>query len=135
MIEDIIHKFVHELGEEAQSQIQIKANDIESVEFPCTENDYVKLAVEATLMEDPIEALNAVLEAHAWVMTREDIKEEGGMIVERLLDSSDVLSKQELLDMSTNLWEGSLQWVKEAQNKKLVNMIIGETNGKKESSC
>ena len=49
--------------------------------------------------------------------TEEDIKEEGQIIVKRLLSSSDVLSKQKLLEMSTDLWEGSLQWVKETQNK------------------
>lgn len=114
-IDNIIHEYVIELAEEAQAQIQTKASDIESVEFPCTEDDYVKLAVEATLMEDPIEALNAALGAHAWVMAREYAK------LQPEYNVFDITAGMELWDKAINI-------TKQKQNKKLVKMIIGETN-------
>lgn len=122
MIQDTIHEYVRQLAEEAQAQIQVKAADIEAVEYPCTEDDYVKLAVEATLMEDPIEALNSVLEAHAWVMAREYAK---------LQPDYDVFN----IDAGLKLWDRAISIVKQNQNKKLIGMIIGETNGKSQETC
>ncbi len=129
MIDKIIPRYVKELAEEAQAQIEVKAANIESVEFPCTEDDYVKLAVEATLMKDPIEALTAVLEAHAWVMTRETLKEYGIDTV-RLLLIEPFGANEEILERSCNLWNETKIEIQIKQNHKLVNMIIGETNGK-----
>ena len=115
-IENIIHEYVCDLAEEAQAQIQTNVEDIESVEFPCTEDDYVKLAVEATLMKDPIEALNSALKAHAWVMTREDVKLHPDYNVFDALGG-------------IGLWDRAMNITKQNQNKKLVDMIIGEING------
>ena len=116
MIENIIHEYVRELAEEAQRQIQTDVEDIETSDFPCTEDDYVKLAVEATLMEDPVKALNTVLEAHAWVMSREYAKEQ---------TDYDVFN----IAAGLNLWDRAMTITKQNQNKKLVDMIIGELDG------
>lgn len=116
MIENLIHEYVRQLAEEAQRQIQTDAEDIETVDFPCIENDYVKLAVDATLTEDPVEALNTVLEAHAWVMAREYAKEQADY------DVYDIYGGLEL-------WNRAMTITKQNQNKKLVDMIIGELDG------
>ena len=129
MIENIIHEFVRELAEEAQRQIQTDVNDIKTVDFPCTEDDYVKLAVEATLMEDPVKALCTVLEAHAWVMTREMVKVEGRHIVEDLIRFAEENTPWDDLVINRNTWDDAESQVKESQNKKLVEMIIGDSNG------
>ncbi len=126
MLENIIHKYVFELAEEAQAQIQTSVADIKTVEYPCTEDDYVKLAVEATLMKDPIEALSAVLAAHAWVMTRESIKKEGNRITYIFVEGN---GSEEMLSYAGNIWEEGMGYIKEMQNKKLVEMIIGDTDG------
>ena len=116
MIENIIHKYVCQLAEEAQDQIQTKVENIETVEFPCTEDDYVKLAVEATLMEDPIKALNKALEAHAWVMAREYAKTQ---------PDYDVFD----IGAGLKLWNRAMNIAKQNQNKKFVDMITGYKYG------
>ena len=115
-IESLIYEYVNELAEEAQAQIQTNVTDIDSVECACTEDDYVKLAVEATLLKDPVEALNAALEAHSWVMAREYAKDQ---------------SDYNVFDMNAGmkLWERAMGIVKRDQNVKLIKMITGETNG------
>ena len=123
-VENIIREYVSGLAEEAQAQIQIDVANLEVVEFPCTEDDYVKLAVDATLMEDPIEALRAGLEAHAWVMTRESVKKEGNRIVDIFVDGD---KDEALLTYAGNVWEEGLEYIKQMQNKKLVEMLIEKT--------
>jgi len=123
-VENIIREYVRDLAEEAQAQIQIDVTDIELMEFPCTEDDYVKLAVEAALMDNPVEALRAGLEAHAWVMTRESVKKEGNRIVDIFVEGN---GSEELLSYAGNVWEEGLGYIKEAQNKKLVEMLIEKT--------
>ena len=126
MLEDIIHKYVSDLAEEAVAQIQTSVADIKAVEYPCTEDDYVKLAVEATLMKDPVKALTAVLAAHAWVMTRESVKKEGNRVTYIFVEGN---GNEALLSYAGNMWEEGMGYIKEMQNKKLVEMIIGDTDG------
>jgi len=125
MLENIIHDYVCDLAEEAQAQIQTDVADIRAVEYPCTEDDYVKLAVEATLMEDPIKSLSAILEAHSWVMTRERVKGRGREFIKMFLNNPN----EEILENAENMWEEEELLTHILQNKKFVEMIIGDSNG------
>ena len=156
-LENTIHEYVCQLAEEAMEQIDIEYpecwaaikakrewmnDEISDLDLLTTrekvevngeirwvsERLAVKDAVRAASLRDPIKALKETRAAHLWVMSREKAKEFGREIINELLENPK--EKERLFEKARKAWVSISSRTRIIdQNKKLVEMILGDSNG------